>query len=190
VRRVDLGPGDRGEPLARTRIALGKNPKHLTLSGFRRTEVDMHRRHVGPAALACLLCILISSLSLLAYAGPLDPSWVRGVYDNGDFDDVVCLIMIIANAGFIDDAATVEGRPDFVLIGAEVPRDDLPVAPCPLSSSQSRPSHPQTTLSPCCVEVSPLWHPSASWRVVQVCRRLTAAHEPRAWRRSGRHESD
>ena len=111
----------------------------------------MHRRDVGPTALACLLCILISSLSLLAYAGPPDPSWVRGVYDNGDFDDVVCLI--IANAGFIDDVATVEGRPDFVLMGAEVPRDDLPVAPCPLSSSQSR--APPTLRPP---------SPRAAWR--------------------------
>jgi len=57
----------------------------------------MRRPHVGPAALALLLCVLISSLSVLAYASPPDPSWARGVYDGADFDDVVCLI--IANAG-------------------------------------------------------------------------------------------
>jgi len=96
----------------------------------------MHRRHVGSAPPAFLLCVLFGSLSLLAYASPPDPSWVRGVYDHADFDDVVCLI--IANAGFQDDAAASMEGPDFILIGAEVPRDDLSVEPFPSSSSQSR----------------------------------------------------
>jgi len=96
----------------------------------------MRRRRIGPASLAFLICILISSLSVLAYASPPDPSWVRGVYDDADFDDVVCLI--IANVGLIDDSAWVEGPPDFVLTWGEVPPDDLSVAPLSPSSSQSR----------------------------------------------------
>lgn len=96
----------------------------------------MRWRCVGPAALAFSLCILISSLSVLAYASPPDPSWVRGVYDDADFDDVVCLIL--ANTGLVDDSAPVEGRPDFVLIRAEVPPDGLSVAPFSLSSVQPR----------------------------------------------------
>jgi hypothetical protein len=31
-------------------------------------------------------------LALLAYASPPDPSWIRGIYDGGDFDDVVILV--------------------------------------------------------------------------------------------------
>ena len=96
----------------------------------------MRRRHIGPAALAFLLCVLISSLSLLAYASPPDPPWVRGVFDDADFDDVVCFI--VTNAGLVDDAVYVKGRPDFVLIATEVPRDDLSVALFSLSPSQSR----------------------------------------------------
>ncbi len=96
----------------------------------------MRRRPVRPGPLAFSLCVLISSLSVLAYASPPDPSWVRGVYDDADFDDVVCLIL--ANAGLVDDYAPGEGRPDFVLLGAEIPRDDLSVAPFSLSSSQPR----------------------------------------------------
>ena len=96
----------------------------------------MPRRHIGPAALAFLLCVLVSSLSLLAYASPPDPSWVRGVYDDADFDGVICLI--VTNAGLVADVVSVEERPDFVLIGTEVPRDDLSVAPVPSSSSQPR----------------------------------------------------
>jgi len=99
-------------------------------------EVSMRRSPIRPGPLAFSLCVLISSLSVLAYASPPDPSWVRGVYDDADFDDVVCLIL--ANAGLVDDYAPVEGRPDFVLTRAEVPPDDLLVAPFSLSSPQPR----------------------------------------------------
>jgi len=96
----------------------------------------MRRGGVGPASLAFSLCVLISTLSVLAYASPPDPSWVRGIYDDADFDDVVCLI--IANAGLVDDDAAVDGRPDFVLIGAEVPPDDRSIATFSSNSSQPR----------------------------------------------------
>ena len=36
----------------------------------------------------------------LAFASPPDPSWVRGVYDDADFDDVVALLT--SGAGAID----------------------------------------------------------------------------------------
>jgi len=96
----------------------------------------MRWRHIGPAALAFLLCVVVCSLSLLAYASPPDPPWARGVYDDADFDDVVCFI--VANSGLMDDAVSVEGRPNFVLIETEVPRDDLSVVLFSMSSSQSR----------------------------------------------------
>ena len=34
----------------------------------------------------------ISALTPLAYATPLDPSWISGIYDGADYDDVVLLI--------------------------------------------------------------------------------------------------
>ncbi len=96
----------------------------------------MRRRRLGSAPLAFLLCALIGTLSVLAYASPPDPSWVRGVYDDADFDDVVGLI--IANAGLVDDSVVVDGRSHFVLIGAEVPPDDRSITPFSQSSSQPR----------------------------------------------------
>ena len=96
----------------------------------------MRRSRVRPGPLAFSLCVLISSLSVLAYASPPDPSWVRGVYDDADFDDVVCLVL--ANAGLVDDSVPVEGRPDFVLTRAEVLSNDQSVAPFSLSSPQPR----------------------------------------------------
>jgi len=96
----------------------------------------MRRRRGGPVYLAFLGCVLIGGLFLLAYASPPDPSWVRGVYDDADFDDVVSLI--IANVGLIDHAAWLEGRPDLILIWGGVPPDDRSVALFSPSSSQSR----------------------------------------------------
>ena len=37
----------------------------------------------------------------MACAGPVDPSWIAGYYDGGDFDDIV---YVIANSGAIADA--------------------------------------------------------------------------------------
>lgn len=34
----------------------------------------------------------LAGLTPLAYASPPDPSWIGGVYDGGDYDDVVILI--------------------------------------------------------------------------------------------------
>src|SRR5215831_2329862 len=96
----------------------------------------MRRWPIRPVPLAFSLCGLISSLSVLAYASPPDSSWVRGVYDDADFDDVVCLIL--ANTGLGDDSAPVEGRPDFILLRAEVPPDDPSVAHFSLSASRPR----------------------------------------------------
>ena len=103
---------------------------------FRGRKKRMRRCDVWPASLAFSLCVLIGSLSVLAYASPPDPSWVRGVYDDADFDDVICLIL--ANTGLVGDHASVEGCPDFVLVGAEVPADDLSVVPYARGSSPPR----------------------------------------------------
>ena len=38
-------------------------------------------------ALALLLLLGLSGLTPLAYASPPDPSWVRGIYDDADYDE-------------------------------------------------------------------------------------------------------
>ena len=42
----------------------------------------------------------------LAYASPVDPSWIIGVYDSGDFDDVVGALMDASGAGGAGSAGT------------------------------------------------------------------------------------
>ena len=39
--------------------------------------------------LVWLLVTLMVILMPMAWAIPIDPSWIKGVYDGGDFDDVV-----------------------------------------------------------------------------------------------------
>jgi hypothetical protein len=44
------------------------------------------------APLIALMASLLATLSSLAYASPPDPSWIAGIYDDADLDDVVGLV--------------------------------------------------------------------------------------------------
>ena len=46
----------------------------------------------GTARLVWLLVTLLVILMPMAWAIPVDPSWIKGVYDGGDFDDVVSFL--------------------------------------------------------------------------------------------------
>jgi hypothetical protein len=43
--------------------------------------------------LVAVTLVLLATMSSFAYASPPDPSWVHGIYDDADFDDVVGLVM-------------------------------------------------------------------------------------------------
>lgn len=63
-----------------------------------------------------LLLLLLAALSPLAYASPPDPSWVRGLFDGADYDDVV--VLVAATVALVDaflDTALWPSRP---LIGS------------------------------------------------------------------------
>ena len=42
--------------------------------------------------LIVLISGVLAAISSLAYASPPDPSWIAGIYDDADFDDVVGLV--------------------------------------------------------------------------------------------------
>jgi len=90
----------------------------------------------GPACLTLLLAALIGGLTPVAYASPPDPSWVRGVYDDADFDDVVGLIT--GSAGLVQALIPVDLRPDRIRLIALVPSPNHPVVERPLCSAQPR----------------------------------------------------
>jgi hypothetical protein len=43
--------------------------------------------------LQALLAVLVLTLTPLAHASPPDQTWLNGLYDNGDYDDVVLLVL-------------------------------------------------------------------------------------------------
>jgi hypothetical protein len=58
-------------------------------------RIDAPWLHTKPCRTACvsLLVVVLLSLVPLADASPVDPTWVPGLWDNGDGDDIVLLIM-------------------------------------------------------------------------------------------------
>src|SRR5215831_2981325 len=77
---------------------------------------------------ALLLLVALAIHPALAHASPPDPSWIPGIYDDADFDDVVLLVA----AGYPAAApAVIEApAPDLPLIGQLAHRAEIvPLAP-------------------------------------------------------------
>ena len=49
---------------------------------------------VSRAFLVVVTLGVLATLTGLAYASPPDASWIPGIYDNADFDDVVVLVTL------------------------------------------------------------------------------------------------
>jgi hypothetical protein len=88
--------------------------------------------------LLVLLCIVSAGLPLLAYASPADPSWIPGIYDDADYDDVVALVT--SGAGHVAPLLVADLRPYLPLIGGLPQRPERAIRD--LSSSPARPRGP------------------------------------------------
>jgi hypothetical protein len=77
-----------------------------------------HRRWRRCLVLALLVCC--GTLPVLAQASPPDPTWLPGIYDNADYDDVIGLLTDTAAIRELQLIATGPARLDFwpVLGGA------------------------------------------------------------------------
>jgi hypothetical protein len=75
-------------------------------------------------ALVLLLLVCLVSLSPLAYASPPDPTWMDGLFDDLDFDDVVASISWAAWAVDADPLPSLAPVPVSVHL---VPPGALPV---------------------------------------------------------------
>jgi hypothetical protein len=87
-------------------------------------------------ALALLLLLPLGGLTPLGYASPPDPSWIGGMYDDADYDDIVNLITSAAAA--TAPILLVDLREIAPLVGPAPQLADDPVPTCSLSSLQSR----------------------------------------------------
>src|SRR5215468_7774384 len=56
-----------------------------------------------------ILLLVLAVLTPLAYGSPPDPSWIKGVYDGADYDDVV--ILITSAVGAVSSCLLAELRP-------------------------------------------------------------------------------
>jgi len=96
----------------------------------------MQSRRLGSAFLALMLVAIVGILTPIAQASPPDPSWIRGMYDDNDFDDVVGLIT--SGAGLVSEITRIELRPVLIVITATLPPDDRPVSSLSLPFARPR----------------------------------------------------
>ena len=83
---------------------------------FGGTEV-LRRLLIGTTVL------VVASLSSLAYASPPDPTWVPGVYDDADFDDVVGLVVMQKGLVESEDLTSVLFMPPPAAVLLTTPED-------------------------------------------------------------------
>ena len=81
--------------------------------------------------LLVLVCVLVS-VTPLAYTSPPDPSWIGGIYDGGDFDDVVVFIVSVAALG--EPVVSANARPAPIVMGCALQASKMPI-PRPAFSS-------------------------------------------------------
>jgi len=82
------------------------------------------------------LVVALLALAPVAHASPPDQSWIAGLYDNGDFDDVV--LLITGDLGAIQPSTVSPLRPVAAAVGLVTPMDSEPRLPSPQSSDLSR----------------------------------------------------
>jgi hypothetical protein len=90
----------------------------------------------GTLRLVWLLAAVLIVLTPMAWASPVDPSWIAGVYDGGDFDDAVNFLTSGSLAVTVLPVADLS--PMFGPVPTEVVRDQQPGAAGFLASHAPR----------------------------------------------------
>ena len=81
------------------------------------------------------LVVALASLALLAYASPPDPTYIGGVWDDADYDDVV--VLAVSSTSITDTHAACILPLELVVVIAASPDDQLVCAHL-FSSRRSR----------------------------------------------------
>ncbi len=79
---------------------------------------------------------VIVALTPMAYASPPDPSWIRGLYDDADFDDVV--VLLTSSVGITAPFILSDLAPILTAAGPLLPADQETARSWPLSTNPSR----------------------------------------------------
>jgi hypothetical protein len=87
---------------------------------------------IGPVRLAWLVVTVMIVLTPMAWASSPDPSWIEGVYDDKDFDDVVSYLTSGTLA--VPPLPASDLSPMFATAPTELMPPDLQLAAAPLLS--------------------------------------------------------
>lgn len=74
--------------------------------------------------LPVLLAVLVLTLTPLAHAEPPDQTWLGGLYDNGDYDDIVLLVLSTVVA--IESFSLCDGGRLPAVVVPPTPHDERP----------------------------------------------------------------
>ena len=74
--------------------------------------------------LQVFLAVLVSSLTPLAQASPPDPTWLRGLYDDGDYDDIV--VMVLSDVAAVEASMRHGDGPRLRIVAPAPPNDESP----------------------------------------------------------------
>jgi len=87
----------------------------------------------------CSSSALLSGLAPFAYADPPDPTWRHGIFDAGDYDDVVPVVM--AMTGMAEAGPTLESpRQPGVCLPPDLARLSSPAVPLPIRPIRAPPT--------------------------------------------------
>ena len=87
---------------------------------------------------ATLVLIIPATLPALAYATPPDPSWIDGIYDDADHDDVV--VLVTSGTGTVGPAILADLQPIPPLVSDPPPSTEKAILT--LSAAAVRPRAP------------------------------------------------
>jgi hypothetical protein len=123
--KLSTGPGVKA--IDRT----GRAP--LTFGACERSTVVVRYR-----LLRILLAVLAFSLTPQAHINPPDQTWLAGVYDGGDYDDLA--LMVLSDASAVDSFVLRAGDPLLVTVAsAPLGKQPLRLPPRPSSSPPRAP---------------------------------------------------
>jgi hypothetical protein len=87
--------------------------------------------------IALLIVGVLLSLGALAHASPPDPDWLGGLWDNGDYDDII--LLVTSGVGIADSHSTDDdARPIVVASPLVAPPDANRLPARPLFESPTR----------------------------------------------------
>jgi len=104
-----------------------------------------------------VILVLVLSVAL-AYASPPDPSWIAGIYDDCDYDDVVGLVTNVTGVTDSPVMHVAHSSPTGSVPGART--DTVPIMTIYRDTIRGPPlGTPETIIAPprSSIDVSPLW---------------------------------